>query len=107
MIKTHFAAKLREKRNKQEAEQTRIKTAENDAKLAIKEVGTKYQYDQCNDSVWADLKAQAEEITKKLKEREKFLQTLPTDGSVINPETGEPIYRAAKTSTTSVTVTLK
>ena len=37
MIKTHFAAKRREKRNKGKVEAEKIDTAENDAKLAIKE----------------------------------------------------------------------
>ncbi len=37
MIKTHFAAKRKEKRNRGKDETEKINTAENDAKLAIKE----------------------------------------------------------------------
>jgi hypothetical protein len=75
------------------------------AKMSIREVGVKYDYSTSGDSEWAILDAQIKELTEKRKAREKFLQNIPEMGTV-SPETGETIYRPAKSSTTSITVTL-
>jgi len=75
------------------------------AKMSIREVGVKYDYAASGDSEWALLDAQVKELTEKKKAREKFLQAIPDMGTV-SPETGETIYRPAKTSTTSIAVTL-
>lgn len=75
------------------------------AKMSIREVGVKYDYASSGDSEWALLDAQIKELTEKKKAREKFLQAIPDMGTV-SPETGETIYRPAKTSTTSIAVTL-
>ena len=76
------------------------------AKMSVREVGVKYDYASSGDSEWAMLDAEIKELTEKKKAREKFLQAIPDMGTV-NPETGETIYRPAKTSTTSIAVTLK
>lgn len=76
------------------------------AKMSIREVGVKYDYSTSGDSEWAILDAQIKELTEKRKAREKFLQNIPEMGTV-SPETGETIYRPAKSSTTSIAVTLK
>ena len=76
------------------------------AKMSIREVGVKYDYASSGDSEWAILDARIKELTEKRKAREKFLQNIPEMGTV-SPETGETIYRPAKTSTTSIAVTLK
>lgn len=79
------------------------------AKFQVKEAGTKYDYSVCNDPVVNDLLAQQEEIKKKLEERQTFLQNIPEGGMVVTDEaTGETskIYRPAKSSTTTVSVTL-
>ena len=76
------------------------------AKMSVREVGVKYDYASSGDSEWALLDAEIKELTEKKKAREKFLQAIPDMGTV-NPETGETIYRPAKTSTTSIAVTLK
>lgn len=81
-----------------------------DAKWQIKEVGVKYDYSQCNDPLHVELSQQIERLTASLKEREKFLQTLPVKGmSFVDEETSEvsTIYPPSKTSTTSVSVTLR
>lgn len=81
-----------------------------DAKWQIKEVGVKYDYSQCNDPLHVELSQQIERLTASLKEREKFLQTLPTKGMIItDDESGETttLYPPSKSSTTSVSVTLK
>lgn len=75
------------------------------AKMSIREVGVKYDYASSGDSEWALLDAEIKELTEKRKAREKFLQSIPEDGTV-SPATGEVIYRPAKTSTTSIAVTL-
>lgn len=80
------------------------------AEVAIQEVGTKYDYSGTNDPVIDRLKWQADKAASELKERQKFLQNIPTDGMVItDEETGETVkvYPPAKSSTTSVVVRLK
>lgn len=78
------------------------------AKFSQKEVGTKYDYSQCNDVVIADLLAKKAELDAKIKERESFLKTIPTAGLETRLEDElVTIYPPSKTSTTSVAVTLK
>jgi len=78
----------------------------NGAKLQQSEVGTKYDYDACGDPKWYDLNKQASEIAEKKKEREKFLQSIPYDQGVVDPDTGVFITRPPKSSKTKVKVTL-
>lgn len=80
------------------------------AKFEIKETGTKYDYSNCGDPTHQMLEQKVSSISEELKEREKFLKTLPAKGMVLLIEdTGEAItvYPPSKTSTTSVAVTLK
>lgn len=76
------------------------------SKFQIKEAGTKYDYSVCQDSIYNDLQAELDAIQAKVKERQKFLQMIPENG-VVSPENGEMIYRASKSSTTTLAVTLK
>jgi hypothetical protein len=76
------------------------------AKLMQTEVGTKYDYEASGDPKWFDLKKQSTEVSERLKEREKFLQTIPYDQGVVDPDTGVFITRPPKTSKTKVKVTL-
>lgn len=76
------------------------------AKFSVKEVGTKYDYSVCEDVVMNELLAQQAGLKTRIDERAKFLQTIPESG-MADPENGNMIYRAVKTSTTSVTVKLK
>lgn len=79
-------------------------------KFDVKEVGTKYDYSECNDPVLLELIEKAEKANEAVKERQKFLQNVPEQGAIITDEsTGETftVYRPKKTSTTSVTVTLR
>lgn len=75
------------------------------AKMSVREVGVKYDWASSGDSEWALLDAQIKELSDKRKAREAFLKAIPEMGTV-SPETGETIYRPAKTSTTSIAVTL-
>lgn len=72
------------------------------AKLMQTEVGVKYDYEASGDPKWIDLKKQSTEIAERLKEREKFLQTIPYDQGVVDPDTGVFITRPPKTSKTKV-----
>ena len=77
-------------------------------KFSTKETGVRYMYDQCNDPVLAELYAANDELLEKIKLRQKFLQTVPAEGMDIR--VGDElvtVYPPAKSSTTSVTVTLK
>lgn len=76
------------------------------ATVEIKEAGTRWNYDRCEDTVWISLQMELAELTKKIKEREAFLQNVP-EGGIVDPEHGNMIYRASKSSSTTVAITLK
>ena len=87
------------------------------SKFEIKEAGSKYDYTLCNDKIYETLRKKAyvelskelEEITIKVKEREKFLKSIPSAGQmIVDADTGEisTLYPPSKTSTTTVSVTL-
>lgn len=81
----------------------------NGAKYQVKEAGTKYDYSQCNDPELYAMQKQLDELTEKIKNRQKFLQLAPPEGiEVLEDQTGEVyrIYPPSKTSTTTVSITL-
>ena len=80
------------------------------AKIDIREVGTKYDFSLCNDPMYSRLKESSIKANDDLKEREKFLKSIPQKNITnIDTETGEAteIYPPSKSSTTSVVVTMK
>jgi len=80
------------------------------AKVDIREVGVKYDYSVCGSSELSELYVQAANVDSRIKVLESYHKGLPTSGiQVIIPSTGEveTHYPPAKTSTTSVAVTLK
>lgn len=78
------------------------------AKFQVKEVGTKYDYSVCGDPVLQELELAAAKATEALKERQKFLQYVPAKGAeVLVGDELFTIYPPVKSSTTSVSVTLK
>ena len=79
----------------------------NGAELRQGETGSKFLYADSGDPVWIDLNKQIDELTKKKKEREKFLQNIPYDNGIVDPDTGLFITRPPKTSKPKVIVTLK
>lgn len=92
------------------AEKNGKKFGYQNAEFQIKETGVIYDYSVCGDPVIAELLQQQADIDTKVKERQKFLQTVPEKGLLITIEdTGETltVYRPSKSSTTSVSVTLK
>lgn len=78
----------------------------NGAKLQQVETGVKYRYEDSGDPVWFDLEKQSKELAEKKKEREKFLQNIPYDQGIVDPDSGVFITRPPKTSKTKVKVTL-
>lgn len=80
------------------------------AKVEEKEVGTKYDWEKCEDPVIESLMSQEKALKEKIKARQEFLKTVPEKGLTFIDETsGEvtTIYRPAKSSTTSIAVSLK
>ena len=80
------------------------------ANFRIQEVGTKYDFAHCNDSVINDLYTEMADLKAKIKEREEFLKSLPPSGlDIVDSATGElvTLLKPIKTSTTSIAVTLK
>ena len=59
-----------------------------------------------NDTEINSITAEIEGLKAKLKDREKFLQSIP-EGGIINPETGEIIYRPGYDVTEVLTIKIK
>jgi hypothetical protein len=80
------------------------------AKVDIREVGVKYDYSMSGSAELSELYVKAANIDSRIKVLESYHKGLPASGiQVLNPSTGEveTHYPPAKTSTTSVAVTLK
>ena len=80
------------------------------AKVDIREVGVKYNYSGCGNSELTGLYNQQKQLEERIKELETYHKALPSHGvNVVSMFTGEveTHYPPAKTSTTSVAVTLK
>jgi hypothetical protein len=80
------------------------------AKVDIREMGVKYDYSLCGNGALAEMYEKQEAINDAIKNLEMYHKQLPTSGiSVVIQSTGEveTHYPPAKTSTTSVAVTLK
>lgn len=78
------------------------KVVVNGATLVQSEVGVKYKYEDCGDPVWNELEVKIKELTERKKEREKFLQNIPYDKGIVDPESGLFITRPPKSSKTKV-----
>lgn len=79
------------------------------SKFAQREVGVKYDFSLCNDPVLGVLEFEKEGIDLKVKERQDFLKGIPAEGIDFMTEEGEivKLYPPLKTSTTSITVSMK
>jgi len=77
----------------------------NGATLSVSETGVKYDFTGCGDQVYNDLIKESEALKEKIKEREAYLKTLPSEGTVC-PIHGNYINRAVKSSKTKVKVSL-
>jgi hypothetical protein len=77
-------------------------------KVEQKEVGTKYNYENSNDRIYDGLRARFRTLDTDIKDREKWLKSIPATGIDIVTEDGEvvKIMPPIKTSTSSFAVTL-
>jgi hypothetical protein len=75
-------------------------------KIEISELGVRYDYSVCGDSVWSSLDNELKLLTEKKKEREKFLVAIPDTGTV-DPETGELINKPLRSGTRGIKMTIK
>lgn len=78
-------------------------------KFTIAEVGTTYDFTNCNDPVLVQLESSAKEITEMLKQRKEFLKAVKPEGEIItNSDTGETVtvYPPAKSSKSSFKTSL-
>lgn len=107
-----FEEVVKELRDDKEIKEATLKAAEKEGKtfqqfgaeFQIKEVGVKYDYSVCDDQEWNDLDRMIKTLSEQKKDREKFLQAVK--GEVFDTN-GIQLHPPVKTSTTSVTVTLK
>ena len=76
------------------------------AKFSIREVGTKYDYAGCGDVEWERLDSSMKTIAEKKTARETFLKAITGDMTIFGDD-GCQILPALKTSSTSVTITIK
>jgi hypothetical protein len=78
----------------------------NGAKINIKELGVKYDFENCNDSIWNDITIQIKELNEQRKEREAFLKCIVKQTTLVDDVTGEiyTINPAIKKSTTGFTI---
>ena len=76
------------------------------AEIQIKEMGTKYDFTVCNDSLLDGLYGQMNELKTKIKDRENMLKAISEKNPVISPE-GEILNRPNKRSKTGISITLK
>jgi hypothetical protein len=77
------------------------------AKFEIKEMGVKYNFDNCNDPILKDLEDKFAILETEIKERQKFLKSIKDSVEVLFEDNIVTLYPPTKTSTTSVSVTLK
>lgn len=77
-------------------------------KIELAEVGTKYDYSQCNDDILCELEYQLTFYETKVKERKDFLKTIAKEGIDIISEGGEVkrIFPPSKSSTSSFKTTI-
>lgn len=80
------------------------------AKIEVAELGTKYDYANCGDSVWANLDGQIKKLSEEKKQRETFLKTLKEPVAMANKASGGEIINInppIKSSTTGIKITIK
>jgi len=84
-------------------------TTNTGTKLELAEVGTKYDFSQCNDPYLVRLESEFAVLEQKIKDRKDMLKTLSPEGIIIfDEETGEgdTVYPPSKTSKSSVKCTI-
>jgi len=79
------------------------------ARIEVKELGSKWHFDKSNDSKYFWIKSKLEKWDTERKDRETFLKSLKQKTSILDEETGEliEVFPPYKTSKTGVVITLK
>jgi len=78
-------------------------------KIELAEVGTKYDFSNCEDQLLLIMEQQAVVLSEKVEARKAMLKTVPLSGMLVtDEETGDTykVYPPSKTSTSSYKVTL-
>lgn len=77
------------------------------AELSVKEAGTKWNYDNCNDPVYRDLTEKSGTMKDMIKGRETFLKSLKESMTIVDDTTGEVFTVAPPTKTSKTIVEVK
>jgi hypothetical protein len=76
-------------------------------KIELAEVGTKYDYSNCDDYIYKKLLGELELLQFKIKERETWLKSLPASGmDILIEDEVCRVYPPSKSSTSSIKTTI-
>ena len=105
-VMTNVKEELRQRVIAEQDKYGKEKMTYHGATFDIKEAGVKYDYSECNDTIWDDLKQQIDALTEQIKEREAFLKNLKERFSYIDESTGEivTLYPPKRKSTTTYSI---
>jgi len=86
----------------------KLLTTSTGVKIELAEVGTKYDFSQCNDDILCELEYQLTFYEAKVKERKDFLKTIAKEGMDVITEGGEVkrIFPPSKSSYSSFKTTI-
>lgn len=91
-----------------EAEKHGKKFQYKNSELQIKEAGVKYDYSHCNHHLLLQLQNQVDALNDQIKAYQDLLKKVPADGmEIVIEDEVVRVYPPAKSSTTTLTVTLK
>lgn len=78
------------------------------SRIEAMEAGTRYDYSGCGDLVWNALQQEKKDHDERIKTREKFLQAIKGQQTLVDDSTGEvyTVFPPKKTSTSTYKVTL-
>ena len=76
------------------------------AEISIREMGAKYDYSICNDSLLGGLYGEMHVLKKKIKDRETMLKTISEDNPAVSMD-AEILHPPLKTSKTGLAITMK
>lgn len=77
-------------------------------KITVGENGTSYDYDNCQDPKYIDLKTRLDQLQQKIKDRQEFLKAIKAPETLIDEETGDVcvVNPPIKKSTTGLKISL-
>lgn len=75
------------------------------AKFTIREVGSRYNFQRCDDSQWNELNDEMQKLKEKISARESFLKSITPEMEVYGSD-GVRIAPPVKSSSTQVVITL-